>query len=78
MNEISLPKDVLFISKKAVAKLIGYSVSQIQRLENEGKFPKAIKFGPGKSVHYIKDVEDWANSKRLNQHDNSKQAGDQP
>jgi predicted DNA-binding transcriptional regulator AlpA len=78
MNRISLPKDVQFMSKKAVAKMIGYSVSQLQRLENAGKFPKAIKFGPGKSVHYINDVEDWVNSKCSNQHDNSKQAGDQP
>ncbi len=51
-----------FLSMKQVRALVLYCRAQIQRLENEGKFPKRVRLGngPRSRVGWIEsEVMDW-------------------
>lgn len=63
MNRVQLPKNVIFLNKKEVSKLVHYSGSHIQRLENKGEFPRRLSLGPGRVVWKTEEIEQWINVK---------------
>lgn len=51
-----------FLSMGEVRRLVLYSRAHIQRLENEGQFPKRVRLGNGPRcrVGWVeKEVQDW-------------------
>ena len=52
-----------FLTIKEVSKLIGLSVSTINRLVKKGDFPLKIKISPRRMVFMKKEIEEWINSR---------------
>ena len=52
-----------FLTIKEVSKLIGLSVSTINRLLKKGDFPSKVKISPGRMVFIKKEIEEWINSR---------------
>ena len=52
-----------FLRIKEVSKLIGQSVSTINRLVKKGDLPSKVKISPGRIVFMKKEIEEWINSK---------------
>ena len=50
-----------FLTIKEVSKLIGLSVSTINRLVKKGDFPSKVKILPGRMVFIKKEIEEWIN-----------------
>ena len=52
-----------FLTINEVSKLIGLSVSTINRLVKKGDFPSKVKISPGRMVFMKKKIEEWINSR---------------
>ena len=52
-----------FLTIKEVSKLIGLSVSTINRLVKKGDFPSKVKISPRRMVLMKKEIEEWINSR---------------
>ena len=52
-----------FLTIKEVSKLIGLSVSTINRLIKKGDFPSKTKISPRRMVFLKKEIEEWINSR---------------
>ena len=52
-----------FLTIKEVSKLIGLSVSTINRLVKKGDFPSKVKISPRRMVFMIKEIQEWINSR---------------
>ena len=55
-----------FLKIKEVSELLGISVSTINRLYKNGDFPKKIKLSPGRKVFLRSEIDEWIESKRIN------------
>ena len=53
-----------FLTIKEVSKLIGLSVSTINRLIKKGDFPPKFKISQRRIVFMKKEIEEWINSRR--------------
>ena len=52
-----------FLTIKEVSKLLGLSVSTINRLVKKGDFPLKIKISPRRMVFMKKEIQEWINSR---------------
>ena len=52
-----------FLTIKEVSKLIGLSVSSINRLIKKGDFPSKVKISPRRMVFMKKEIQEWINSR---------------
>ena len=52
-----------FLTIKEVSKLIGLSVSTINRLVKKGNFPSKVKISPRSMVFMKKEIQEWINSR---------------
>lgn len=52
------------INKKQLSQLIPYSNAHIQRLEQDGQFPKRIQLGPNRVGWSLNEVQGWIESKK--------------
>ena len=52
-----------FLTIKEVSKLIGLSVSTINRMVKKKGFPSKVKISPGRMVFIKKEIEEWINSR---------------
>ena len=52
-----------FLTIKEVSKLIGLSVSTINRLVKKGDFPSKVKISPRRMVFMKKEIEEWINTR---------------
>ena len=50
-----------FLTIKEISKLIGLSVSTINRLVKKGEFPSKVKISARKIVFIKKEIEEWIN-----------------
>ena len=48
---------------KEVSKLIGLSLSTINRLVKKGDFPSKVKISPKRMVFMKKEIQEWINSR---------------
>jgi len=55
-----------FLTMKEVSDLLGISVSTINRLIKRGDFPLKVKLSPRRIVFMKKEIEEWIESKRIN------------
>ena len=53
-----------FLTIREVSKLIGLSVSTINRLIKKGDFPSKIKLSPGRKVFMKFEIDKWIESKK--------------
>tara|TARA_A100001388_G_scaffold189860_1_gene142804 strand:- start:769 stop:969 length:201 start_codon:yes stop_codon:yes gene_type:complete len=61
INEKNCP----FLTIKEVSKLIGISVSTINRLIKKGDFPPKIKISPRRIVFMKHQIEEWISRKSI-------------
>ena len=54
-----------FLDKKELKHRVLFSSQHIQRLEEDGKFPKRAYLGPGRVGWFENEVEDWINERKL-------------
>ena len=52
-----------FLTIKEVSKLIGLSVSTINRLVKKGDFPSKVKISPRRMFFMKKEIQEWINSR---------------
>ena len=52
-----------FLTIKEVSKLIGLSISTINRLVKKGDFPSKVKISPRRMVFMKKEIQEWINSR---------------
>ena len=52
-----------FLTIKEVSKLIGLSVSTINRLIKKGEFTSKVKISPRRMVFMKKEIQEWINSR---------------
>ncbi len=52
-----------FLTIKEVSKLLGISVSTINRLIKKGDFPNKIKLSPRRKVFIKYEIQEWINKK---------------
>ena len=52
-----------FLTTKEISKLIGISVSTINRLIKKGEFPSKIKLSPRRIVFMKNQIEEWIEKK---------------
>ena len=52
-----------FLTIKEVSKLLGISVSTINRLIKKGDFPPKIQISPRRMVFMKKQIQEWIKSK---------------
>ena len=52
-----------FLTIKEVSKLIGLSVSTINRVVKKGDLPSKVKISPARMVFIKKEIEEWINSR---------------
>ena len=52
-----------FLTINEVSKLIGLSVSTINRLVKKGEFPSKVKISARKMVFIKKEIKEWINSR---------------
>ena len=55
-----------FLTIKEVSKLIGLSVSTINRLVKKGDFPLKVKISPRRIVFMKKEIDVWIENQRDN------------
>ena len=55
-----------FLTIKEVSKLIGLSVSTINRLVKKGDFPLKVKISPRRMVFMKKEIDVWIENQRNN------------
>ena len=55
-----------FLTIKEVSKLIGLSVSTINRLVKKGDFPLKVKISPRRIVFMKKEIDVWIENRRNN------------
>ena len=53
-----------FLTIKEVSKLLGVSVSTINRLVKKGDFPSKIKLSPGRKVFMKSQIDEWIESQK--------------
>ena len=54
-----------FLTIKEVSKLIGLSVSTINRLIKKGDFPSKVKISPGRMVFMKYQIKEWIDQKSI-------------
>ena len=54
-----------FLTIKEVSKLLGISVSTINRLIKKGEFPPKRKISPGRTVFIKDEIIEWINGKKV-------------
>ena len=59
-------KNKPFLTIKEVSKLIGLSVSTINRLVKKGDFPLKVKISPRRMVFMKKEIDVWIENQRNN------------
>jgi len=47
------------ITKEELREMVPYTSQHIQRLENEGKFPRRVKLGDNRVGWVLSEVEEW-------------------
>jgi prophage regulatory protein len=47
------------IRPKVTSERIGYSLTQLWRLERDGKFPRRVRLSPHAVGHFEDEVDDW-------------------
>ena len=52
-----------FLTIKEVSKLIGLSVSTINRLVKKGDFPSKVKISPRRMVFMKKEIQEWISTR---------------
>ena len=52
-----------FLTIKEVSKLLGISVSTINRLIKKGEFPPKVKISPRRFAFMKVEIQEWINSK---------------
>jgi prophage regulatory protein len=52
------------IDRKELEELIPYSASQVRRMEQDGRFPRRIRLGPGRVAWFLRDVLAWIECRR--------------
>ena len=60
------PPNRPFLTMKEVSDLLGISVSTINRLIKKGDFPLKVKLSPRRMIFMKKEIEEWIESKRIN------------
>ena len=55
-----------FLTIKEVSKLIGLSLSTINRLVKKGDFPLKVKISPRRMVFMKKEIDVWIENRRNN------------
>ena len=60
------PENRPFLTIKEVSKLIGISISTINRLIKKGEFPQKVKISPRRLVFIKKEIEKWIDKKETN------------
>ncbi len=55
-----------FLTIKEVSKLLGISVSTLNRLIKRGEFPQKIKISPRRTIFMKKEIDKWINDKNNN------------
>ena len=58
------PENRPFLTIKEVSKLLGISVSTINRLVQKGDFPSKIKLSPGRKVFMKFQIDKWIENKK--------------
>ena len=58
------PENRPFLTIKEVSKLLGISVSTINRLVQKGNFPSKIKLSPGRKVFMKFQIDKWIENKK--------------
>ena len=58
------PENRPFLTIKKVSKLLGISVSTINRLVQKGNFPSKIKLSPGRKVFMKFQIDKWIENKK--------------
>ncbi len=59
------PENRPFLTIKEVSKLLGISVSTINRLIKKGEFPPKRKISPGRTVFIKDEIIEWINGKKV-------------
>ena len=59
------PENLPFLTIKEVSKLLGISVSTINRLIKKGEFPPKRKISPGRTVFIKDEIIEWINGKKV-------------
>ncbi len=54
-----------FLTIKKVSKLIGLSVSTINRMIKKGDFPSKVKVSPGRMVFMKYQIKEWIDQKKV-------------
>ena len=54
-----------FLTIKEVSKLIGLSVSTINRLIKKGEFPSKVKLSPRRIVFMRYEIQEWIDNKKI-------------
>ena len=55
-----------FFTIQEVSEFLGISVSTINRLVKEGDFPPKVKLSPRRMVFMKREIDEWIESKRIN------------
>ena len=61
------PNNRPFLTIKEVSKLLGISISTINRLIKKGDFPPKIKLSPRRMVFMNYQIQEWIDSKKDNE-----------
>ena len=54
-----------FLTIKEVSKLIGLSVSTINRLIKKGEFPSKVKLSPRRIIFMRYEIQEWIDNKKI-------------
>ena len=57
------PENRPFLTIKEVSKLIGISISTINRLIKKGEFPQKVKISPRRMVFMKEQIKEWIDQK---------------
>jgi predicted DNA-binding transcriptional regulator AlpA len=54
-----LPPPNYLVAPKVAAKLMGVSLSYLQRAEKDGRLPKRVKISERRVGYFVRDIEAW-------------------
>ena len=54
-----LPPPNYLVAPKEAAKLMGVSLSYLQRAEKDGRLPKRVKISERRVGYFVRDIEAW-------------------
>jgi prophage regulatory protein len=56
--------DFAVIDGQRLQTIVPYSLSQLTRLEKEGRFPRRLKLGPGRVGWMLSEVYEWIEQRK--------------